>query len=271
MLNLLRRKQRDWAESHGLSTDFAGYVSHPENHLPWLTPRTRADFEAADGDEFGRSGKRAKIAALHSSSALAVNVFDYWSTCDPQPLAAALGLPYDIAELRFEQKFPTGVGPRSPNLDVVIRGSDRQLLAIESKFCEPFGSKSQMLQDKYFPEGEGRWRLAGLPGAEEAARSLRLANTFRFLDAAQLLKHMLGLAQTRMDWHLLLLWFVPSQEVGQAMDAEASRFKQLLGSDSGRFSWLSYHDLWNRLQPMLHAEDWAYAEYLGQRYFAPVV
>lgn len=267
MLNLLRQTQRDWAASQGLRVDEAGYFARPKENLPWLTPRTRAAFEAADGSEFGRHGERAKIAALHSSSALAVNVFDYWTTHDPEPLATALALPYRIAEIRFEQKFPTGVGPRSPNLDVAIRSADRQLLAIESKFCEPFGSKSKLLQDKYFPEGKGLWQAAGLPDAQKAASSLRITHSFKYIDAVQLLKHMLGLAHCGADWHLLLLWFEPDPDVGREMTDEASSFKQLLGSDGARFSWLSYQQLWSRLQGALHENDREYASYLRRRYF----
>ena len=134
MRSLLKDLQNAWARSCGLAVDDAGYTHRPEENLPWLTPRTRADFEAADGNEFGATRKRAKIAALHSSSALAVNVFDYWTVRNAAPLAAALNLAYPIADIRFERKFPTGVGSRAPNLDVVIAGPDRQLLAVESKF-----------------------------------------------------------------------------------------------------------------------------------------
>lgn len=271
MRSLLKHQQTSWARSCGLAVDDAGYTYRPEENLPWLTPRTRADFEAADGDEFGATRKRAKIAALHSSSALAVNVFDYWTTRNAAPLAAALNLPYPIEDIRFERKFPTGVGSRAPNLDVVVTGPDRQLLAVESKFCEPFSFRPKPIQDKYFPPGEGRWHAAGLPGAQAAADSLRHESPFKLLDAVQLLKHMLGLAQTRSEWKLLLLWFAPTSEALRAMDAEASRFRQILGSDGARFTWQTYQELWSRLAPRLSPRDDEYAWYLEQRYFRPSV
>ena len=266
----LREQQRRWAESEGLAVDVAWYVHLPEANLPWLTARTRADFAAGDGGEFGQPGKRPKIAALHSSSALAVNVFDYWTSCDPTPLAAALSLQGGISEIRFERKFPTGVGPRAPNLDIVIRGPS-ELLAIESKFCESFDSKSSALQPKYFPKGKALWSEAGLPGAQEAALKLRTEDPFDCVDAVQLLKHMLGLARAGFDWRLLLLWFVPSRSVGLLMDAEALKFKQFLGPDGARFGWLSYQKLWGRLRPMLAPGDREYQRYLTRRYFPDVV
>lgn len=271
MLDLLHRQQRAWADSQRLQVDHAGYFARAEDNLPWLSPEIRSEFDAADGGEFGQSGGRAKIAALHSSSALAVNLFGYWRTRDPKPLAEAIGFESDIAEIRFEQKFPTGVGPRAPNIDVVIRGVHERLLAVESKFCESFSRKSQSLQDKYFPKGSGRWHAAGLPGAQAAADSLRETNAFVYVDAAQLLKHMLGLARTRTDWHLMLLWYVPTTDAAEAMNAEASEFQQLLGPDGARFSWSSYQELWSRLHPMLGSQDQEYAAYLGGRYFAGLV
>ena len=76
--SLIKLRQRTWAESIDLTLDAAGYCMSPDSNLPWLSPQTRAEFESADGNEFGSDGARAKIAALHSSSALAVNLFDYW-------------------------------------------------------------------------------------------------------------------------------------------------------------------------------------------------
>jgi len=265
-----RQQQRLWAEAEGIAADSAGYLSAPEANLPWLTPGTRADFAAADGGEFGRPGQRAKIAALHSSSALAVNFFDYWTTRDPKPIAAALELDEETPEIRFEQKFPTGVGPRAPNLDIVFRG-ETSLLGIESKFCETFGPKGSALQAKYFPGDRELWFDAGLPGAQEAAAKLRTDSSFKFVDASQLLKHMLGLARTKADWRLLLLWFVPSPSMGHDMDAEVARFRELLGPDRDRFSCLSYQELWGRLRRNLAPCDREYEEYLTRRYFPSVV
>jgi hypothetical protein len=266
MTDSIRRRQLEWAKSRSLPTDAKGYLLQPAHNLPWLTPRTKADFDAADGAEFGRGTGRVKICALHSSSALAVNFFDYWTTRDRESLAAALGLTRGIENIRFEQRFPTGVGSRAPNVDVVIHGPDQRMLAIESKFCEPFSSRSKLIQDKYFPNGTELWTRAGLKGGQHAAFSLRAANAFRFVDAPQLLKHMLGLAQTGSNWHLLLLWYVPA-ELRQAMSEEANRFRTLLGADAARFSTMSYQDVWSRLYPTLSVAHREYAEYIHERYF----
>jgi len=103
MLNHIREQQRRWAESCGLVLDRSGYTAQPGENLPWLTAKTEQEFRAGDGYEFGRNGKPGKITALHSSSALAVNVFDYWRERDPAPVAETLGLAYPHIQIGFEE------------------------------------------------------------------------------------------------------------------------------------------------------------------------
>lgn len=72
----MKSQQAKWAALAGLLVDDRGYCTSPDGNLPWLTKQTKAEFMAADGHKLA-AGRRATIAALHSSSALAVNVFDY--------------------------------------------------------------------------------------------------------------------------------------------------------------------------------------------------
>ena len=268
---LLKCQQTSWALEAGVAADSAGYCTAPAANLPWLTSDTRADFAAADGHEFAADGRRSKIAALHSSSALAVNVFDYWRVRDAGVVARILGLKGEVKDIRFEQRFRTGVGSRAPNLDVVIRTST-SLLAIESKFTEPFSARKKVgVQDKYVPSSGGLWSAHGLKGTQTAVEAIRNGERFRYLDAPQLLKHMLGLAQCGQDWQLLLLWFVPSTAIGEEMSHEAARFRALLGSDASRFAFKTYQDFWRELRPLLSAEHMKYAAYIEQRYFAKPV
>lgn len=265
---LLRVTQRTWATSAGIGFDAKGYCGRAEENLPWLTDAIRAEFDAADGQEFGRQGKPGKAMALHSSSALAVNVFSYWKDRLPAPpLATALGVD-SITKIRFEQRYPTGIGPKAPNIDVVLTLATAPDLAIESKFCETFGARKKTgIQDKYFPEGREVWSAVGLVGAQRAAAAERNGSNFRLLDAPQLLKHMLGLATVGRPWHLLLLWFAPTEAIAVQMASEAQEFRTLLGLDADRFSAMTYQELWTRMGPALGREDVSYAEYLEARYF----
>ena len=264
----LKSRQAAWASKSGQATNDIGYFVDASFNLPWLTDEIRADFDAADGHEFGRVGTPGKISAPHSSSALAVNTFSYWSARDKAALGRALNFD-GIASIRFEQKYPTGVGNRSPNLDVVMESSTGKRLAIESKFCEPFsGRKKSPIQPKYFPAGK-LWRDAGMPGAQEVAESCSESITgYEFLNVAQLLKHMLGLGKLGGDWRLLLLWFAPSPEIARKMLIEADRFANALTSDSIRFSAMTYQDFWAALSPYLMDTHRDYSDYMNHRYFS---
>jgi hypothetical protein len=168
---MILRRQSLWASSHGIPTE-AGYCLAAEQNLPWLSKQIRADMNEGDGNEFGPHGERGKICALHSSSALAINVFGYWQTRDRGPLVKALGLTSVIQDVRFERKFETGVPPRSPNLDVVLSLADGSILAIESKFTEWHGaSGGKPLRDAYVSGKAKRWADVGLMGAQMAAET----------------------------------------------------------------------------------------------------
>jgi hypothetical protein len=94
----VRRDQERWARAQGYAVDARGYLKTVELNLREpLSARARAAFDAGDGGELSDSRSRpAKMRALHSSSALAVNVFDYWTAHDPAPLAKALQLKHPI-------------------------------------------------------------------------------------------------------------------------------------------------------------------------------
>jgi hypothetical protein len=99
-------QQLVWAARHGVKCDRDGYtLSLNENlYLP-LSAATEEEFKSGRGDELGSSDKRAKMRALHSSSALAINVFQYWRTRNLDNIARACGAPQGMTEMRFEQNL----------------------------------------------------------------------------------------------------------------------------------------------------------------------
>jgi hypothetical protein len=83
------------------------------NLLQPLSVAAHRGFGNGSGSELADTPARpAKMKALHSSAALAVNVFDYWTTRDSAPLTAAMGIASRIREMAFERQFPTGLGAR---------------------------------------------------------------------------------------------------------------------------------------------------------------
>jgi hypothetical protein len=139
---------------------------------------------------------------------------------------------------------------------------------MESKFTEPYRSSlsKNHLKEKYF--SKRHWAEVGLPACQEVAERLRTQDlSFQFLDAAQLLKHMLGLAIHGGEWQLLYLWFDTGDDSAQAHTAELATFSGVLKDDHGRFHALSYQALWASLSNALGIEHQAYVTYLSDRYF----
>jgi hypothetical protein len=166
--------------------DEKGYVSEAGQNLieGVRLVNFEADLRQGDGNEM-----EGKFRAAHSSSALAVNTFAPFKS-DP----AALRLPRGggFASLRFERKCPHGlVGRRSPNLDVVVEGPSG-VVAVESKCLESLTSHAAKFALAY--DAEIRDGRRGTAWFQEMLRLVEEPRTYRWLDAAQLVKHAFGVA-----------------------------------------------------------------------------
>ena len=76
--DIIKDVQRAWAESNGKHFDARGYVYDvQDNFRKALSTRARDAFGDGAGSEL-----KGKMKALHSSSALAANFFDYWTDID---------------------------------------------------------------------------------------------------------------------------------------------------------------------------------------------
>jgi hypothetical protein len=212
------------------------------------------------------------MRALLSSSALAVNFFDVWRTEPKDKLAEALGLPTPITQLSFEHKclkYP--VGPRSPNLDLELKLTDGRRVGVESKFAEPYrhSAAGPCLSAKYFSGPEGRWDHVGLIRAQKLAG--RLAAEWEFLDAAQLLKHLLGLASETPEKGtiLLYLWYDAATDEAARHQREITRFAEAVAGDPVAFRAVSYQDVFSKLERTLAEPQAGWLSYLSSRYFSP--
>lgn len=267
----LLQHQREWAEASGLKPDNRGYLSDVNSNL--LTPmaaKTKSAFERGSGSELQDTPTRpAKMKALHSSSALAVNFFDSWVNKDKSALQKALQINKEISSVSFEEQFPTGLTGNPPNLDVALELVGGFTIGIESKFSEwliPKTESKEPFKSKYFPPGLGLWSDRGLPASQELANQMNNGVTiFRHLDAPQLLKHALGLATQLGDqfslYYICLDW--PGKE-SKVHGEEINRFGKFVGDELG-FKVVTYQ----HLLLSLHNEpgvDPNYLNYLGKRY-----
>jgi len=258
--------------------DARGYVESIEANLyvP-LSAAAATAFRGGSGGELSDGQSRpAKIRALHSSAALAANVFDFWSGRGREPLDRALAVPSASRALIFEAQFPTGLGGVPPNLDIALELSSGHVVAIESKFTEWMARRpasAAPFAAAYFPRGSSLWAKLGLTTCHELAVSLRAgAVRYQYLDAAQLLKHVAGLATQRpAKWSLRYLYYDLPGRVGDAHRSELADFEHRLGS-SLPFQALSYQQFFEGLCGECvgdEAED--YTAWLRTRYFNAAV
>ncbi len=222
--------------------DEKGYVSEGSQNL--IEGVRLADFEAdlrqGDGNEMLK-----KFRAAHSSSALAVNTFAPFKA---NPAALRLPGGRDFATLCFERKCPHGVvGRRSPNLDVLADGANG-LVAVESKCLEHLTPHQAQFAPAYDAQirderRESAWFL-------EMKRLVQGPRSYRWLDAAQLVKHAFGLAFTfgkRPATLLYLFWEPSNPEAYSAFSehrAEVTRFAKSIAGGEPRFVAISYPELW---------------------------
>jgi hypothetical protein len=271
-------QQTGWAKGRGLEPDSRSYLaSYQANLFQPLSASARSAFNSGSGNELrGTVERPAKMSALHSSSALAVNVFDYWSD-RPDVVLAALNLPTGAVSLVFEKQFPTGLNGNPPNLDLAMKWADGTWLGIESKFTEwltPKPASKEHFKPKYFPQEEALWAGRGLARCQELAALVHtLGVIYRHLDAAQLLKHALGLACSGSKFELLYLYFdLPGLE-SSVHRAELEDFSNRIAGDFP-FHVRRYQDVVDTLASKATAADTEYLEYLAGRYFGgtqPVV
>jgi len=260
-------QQTRWAADKGFATKNAYVMSLAHNLRQELSTDALRDFERGSGGELRQRGIRPpRMQALRSSSALTVNVFDYWRSRDARPLQRAFGLRDRITRVSFEEQFPTGLVGNPPNVDVVLTLEGNQYIAIESKFTEWLTPRERMIDPKYFADGAELWGRTRLPNCQALALAFRDAAPFAYLDVPQLLKHALGIGKTKRGhhelWYMYFDWTCPESELHSA---ELARFSKLVGSEI-RFRAMTYQQLFKRLSRTVSPRDAAYMDYLTSRY-----
>jgi hypothetical protein len=149
-------KQVQWAMNRGLKLiGSKGERGRPlytdkldDNLFQPLDNEVRLSFSRGDGNEIkGSLDSPAKMQALHSSSALSVNVFQYWKQIDQVPaIAAACGFcrrdNKSPERIVFEDKYviDDSLLGNPPNIDLVIYNAESAVVkryAIECSSRKP--------------------------------------------------------------------------------------------------------------------------------------
>lgn len=276
--SIIDQQQLRWASGRSPDPKHTSYLLNRDANLflGHLHPDTEQEFGLGDGSELEDTKRRpAKMRALSSSAALAVNFFDAWRDKDKAALAKALDLPATITELTFEFKtrdYP--VRPRSPNLDLMLGLSDGRHVAVESKFSEPYRSEKgfSFLSAKYFRGDVALWRTAGLARVQRVADTFRPdAHAFRpewmQLDVRQLVKHLLGLATDRLKPSTLIyLWFDTGKADADGLRGELKEFSRAIAGEPITFVAQTYQAVFGAMSQAVEPVPGWYS-YMEKRYF----
>lgn len=271
----VKGRQKEWAIDQGFDLDQDNYVKDMEkNFFTSLSDETIRDLKGGDGAEIKDDKTRTKVYATHSSSALVCNVFEYWRYRDKSVLATALKLSKGIKTLSFEQKLSMGMQGSMPNLDLFLILEDGQAVAVESKFTEWMSksSRKELFAESYFKNGMKRWSDVGLPNCQELAEKLNEnPDEYQYLNAAQLLKHALGLANmhTNRSKLIYLYYEYKNSDISKIHMNEIRNFSEGVRGELN-FSALTYQDMYNMLKDFSSELEEEYLGYLKERYFLKI-
>ena len=224
-----------------VEVDTRGYVRDvAENLLPTVRLADfEADLRAGDGNEL-----EGKFKAVHSSSALAINVFAPFRARDSELTLPGSG---SVTGLEFERKCPHGVSSRAPNLDVLLNGP-AEVIGIESKLTEPLSRHRAVFSPRYREKirderRESAWFREMLRLEDDPER-------YVWLDAAQLVKHAYGLAHTFPDKPVTLLYLYWEPRNAERFPlfvehrGEIDAFSGRVAGSRPSFRAMSYPELW---------------------------
>lgn len=223
-------------DDKGYASDFRDVL------LPMVSAHDfEADLGAGSGNEL-----QTKFRAVHSSSALAVNAFAPF-----RQRIGELALPDHslFQALAFEQKCPTGLRRGTPpNLDVLLSGVGG-VVGIESKLTEYLATHHARFSSAYVVEIRDARREQSY--FREMLRLLDEPDSYRLLDAAQLIKHAFGLAGTfgERPATLLYLFWEPANPSASPVFEEHRReiaaFSERVAGSMPHFKAMSYPELWS--------------------------
>ncbi len=217
------------------------------------------------------------MQAIHSSSALGVNIFQYWKSISSIPtIAEACGLckrgSNVSCDMQFEEKHPINDSfGFHPNIDIVIHNKPETKIkrfAIECKFSEAYGGyKHPGLKQKYL-DCKDIWD--DIPNILTLAQKISPTDEeFRHLHPAQLIKHILAMKREfgKSGFRLLYLWYDVFGQEGLHHRDEVAKFSQITKEDQIMFHSITYQELIAKMSDQFQNEHPNYIGYMTERYF----
>ena len=285
--NYILNKQIQWAHCNNItligSKIIRGRKSYThnldDNLFEPLLSEVKGNFKEADGREL--TGNHCKMQAVHSSSALSVNIFQYWKRITQIPVIAAAcrfcNRDNNTSQgINFEVKFSINDKFRfSPNIDVIITNSPKsrfKVFAIECKFSEAYSSRKHSGIDPKYIELGKIWD--DIPNLYQFAKTICPESLdydqfkFVYLHPAQLVKHILGLKEKfgKNKFRLLYLWYDTIGPESATHHREINDFIKITKADGIYFHAISYQDLIIKLAKKYRKLNRSYIDYITGRY-----
>lgn len=140
-------------EMRKLQCDKLHFSDYHANLFFDLSEIAEKAFNAGNGQEFKsrKDGSPSKASALHSSSMLACNFFDWINSSNAAGYEICVG-GHKYSKAYFEVKIPTLAKPKPTyaNMDVMLVSNDgRRIAFIESKFTEHFSCAASELYGNF--------------------------------------------------------------------------------------------------------------------------
>ncbi len=280
-LKFIKAKQKAWATINNITLT-GSKIDRGEkcytkevigNFFKQISADTYREIKSGDGNELGDGVYPGKIQALHSSSALTLNAFDYWRNFDDKSdIGKALLIPsININDISFEKKYSILKDSNiPPNIDVVFEYRNGDCCAIECKFTEPFNKRKeeQGLKGKYFSEFDS-W--SQVPFIHRLAQSISPEdNIYKYLQPAQLIKHIIGLLKNygnaKDRFRLIYLYYDAFREEGYCHEREIKDFKLIAQKDGIRLQSITWQEVILNLLKNSGKNHRFYTRYLFSRY-----
>ena len=247
---MIRKKILQQLQNTSSNVNGKGYYATFNENL--LSSVLKDDFEK-DLKQGAGNELDGKFRALHSSSALGVNFFGYFKR--HRSKLSILGENNFYDNFQFEKKLRTGVS--RPNLDVFLE-NDNCIIGIECKFLEHLSLKKPKIQDAYSDE----LLLRHDSGLQDVVNHYRKNSSGAYLDTAQLIKHAIGLINSKGAKHakLVYLFWEPTNfeqfEIFKQHRIQLESFSKLmLDVKNIKFHSLSYSDLYHSLNSDLELHE----------------
>ena len=278
----IKHKLQAWAERKGIQLQGSAGTRGERNYTMSvgqnifggeIHPAVRAAFEAGAGGEL--EGPIPTMSALHSSSALAVNLFQYWVVRgEIGAIAKLIEVPSGgIKSGKFEDTFPVSATPESdgfkvaPHLDFAMRYEDGSVVGVECKLFEPFGRLGHAPLKPAYLALKNAW--GEISECHALAERLAVGDAgFHRLGASQLLKHILGLRfqAPNAKMRLIYLYYDALGQEAAEHAQEIREFQKLIARDPIFFAAMSVQEFILRAIRRVRADHAAYVDYLAERY-----